>query len=44
MLFKGKDAADKIVSGLLEENLQGLTLAVFHPLNDGAAESYLKTK
>ena len=44
MLFKGKEAADKIVSGLLEENLEGLTLAVFHPLNDGAAESYLKTK
>ena len=44
MLLKGKDAADKIVSGLLEENSEGLTLAVFHPLNDGAAESYLKTK
>jgi methylenetetrahydrofolate dehydrogenase (NADP+)/methenyltetrahydrofolate cyclohydrolase len=44
MLFKGKDAADGIVSKLLEEDLTGLTLAVFHPLNDGAAESYLKTK
>ena len=44
MLFKGKDAADGIVSKLAEEDLAGLTLAVFHPLNDGAAESYLKTK
>lgn len=44
MLLKGKDAADGIVSKLLEEDLSGLTLAVFHPLNDGAAESYLKTK
>ncbi|MBR4532427.1 bifunctional 5,10-methylenetetrahydrofolate dehydrogenase/5,10-methenyltetrahydrofolate cyclohydrolase [bacterium] len=44
MLFKGKDAADGIVSKLLEEDLSGLTLAVFHPLGDGAAESYLKTK
>ena len=44
MLLKGKDAAEKIVSGLLNEDLSNLTLAVFHPLNDGAAESYLKTK
>ena len=44
MLFKGKDAADGIVLKLAEEDLAGLTLAVFHPLNDGAAESYLKTK
>ena len=44
MLFKGKETADKIVSGLLEEDISNLTLAVFHPLNDGAAESYLKTK
>ena len=44
MLLKGKDAADKIVSELLNEDLSNLTLAVFHPLNDGAAESYLKTK
>lgn len=44
MLLKGKDAADVIVADLAEENLSGLTLAVFHPLNDGAAESYLRTK
>ena len=44
MLLKGKDAADGIVSKLVEEDLSELTLAVFHPLNDGAAESYLKTK
>ena len=44
MLFKGKEAADGIVSELLNEDLSNLTLAVFHPLNDGAAESYLKTK
>ena len=44
MLLKGKEAADKIVAELLNEDLANLTLAVFHPLNDGAAESYLKTK
>ena len=44
MLLKGKEAADGIVSELLSEDLSNLTLAVFHPLNDGAAESYLKTK
>lgn len=44
MLLKGKDAADGIVADLAEENLSGLTLAVFHPLNNGAAESYLRTK
>ena len=44
MLLKGKEAADGIVSELLNEDLSNLTLAVFHPLNDGAAESYLKTK
>ena len=44
MLLKGKGAADRIVSELLNEDLSNLTLAVFHPLNDGAAESYLKTK
>jgi len=44
MLLKGKNAADGIVSKLLEDDLTALTLAVFHPLNDGAAESYLKTK
>ena len=44
MLLKGKDAADRIVAELLNEDLSNLTLAVFHPLNDGAAESYLKTK
>ena len=44
MLLKGKEAADGIVSKLVEEDLSGLTLAVFHPMNDAAAESYLKTK
>ena len=44
MLLKGKDAADVLVSEILSEDISGLTLAVFHPLNDGAAESYLKTK
>ena len=44
MLLKGKEAADRIVVELLNEDLSNLTLAVFHPLNDGAAESYLKTK
>ena len=44
MLLKGKDAADGIVSKLVEEDLSNLTLAVFHPMNDAAAESYLKTK
>ena len=44
MLLKGKDLADKIVSKLQNENLPPLTLAVFHPVGDGAAESYLKMK
>ncbi|MBP5405532.1 bifunctional 5,10-methylenetetrahydrofolate dehydrogenase/5,10-methenyltetrahydrofolate cyclohydrolase [bacterium] len=44
MLLKGKDAADVLVSEILSEDISNLTLAVFHPLNDGAAESYLKTK
>ncbi len=44
MLLKGKEAADGIVSELLKQDIPALTLAVFHPLNDDAAESYLKTK
>lgn len=44
MLLKGKELADKIVNKLQNENLPALTLAVFHPVGDGAAESYLKMK
>ena len=44
MLLKGKEVADAILNDLRSESTSRLTLAVFHPLNDGAAESYLKTK
>jgi len=44
MLLKGKVISDKIVAGILEKDLPKMTLAVFHPANDGAADSYLKTK
>ncbi len=44
MLLKGKELADKIVKKLQNENFPPLTLAVFHPVGDGAAESYLKMK
>lgn len=44
MLLKGKVISDKIVAGILEKNLPKMTLAVFHPANDSAADSYLKTK
>lgn len=44
MLLKGKDLAKKIVETVKQKNLPNLTLAVFHPVGDGAAESYLKMK
>jgi len=44
MLLKGKELADRIVNKLINENYPQLTLAVFHPVGDGAAESYLKMK
>ncbi|HDT11627.1 MAG TPA: bifunctional 5,10-methylenetetrahydrofolate dehydrogenase/5,10-methenyltetrahydrofolate cyclohydrolase [bacterium] len=44
MLLKGKELAGKIVKKLQNENLPPLTLAVFHPVGDQAAESYLKMK
>lgn len=44
MLLKGKELADRIVAKLQNENIPPLTLAVFHPVGDGAAESYLKMK
>jgi methylenetetrahydrofolate dehydrogenase (NADP+) / methenyltetrahydrofolate cyclohydrolase len=44
MLLKGKELADRIVAKLQTENYPELTLAVFHPVGDGAAESYLKMK
>ncbi len=44
MLLKGKELAKKIVDNVKAKNLPELTLAVFHPVGDGAAESYLKMK
>jgi methylenetetrahydrofolate dehydrogenase (NADP+) / methenyltetrahydrofolate cyclohydrolase len=44
MLLKGKELADKIVKKLQNKNFPPLNLAVFHPVGDGAAESYLKMK
>ncbi|MGI6395592.1 MAG: bifunctional 5,10-methylenetetrahydrofolate dehydrogenase/5,10-methenyltetrahydrofolate cyclohydrolase [bacterium] len=44
MLLKGKSLADKIVTKIQNENVPPLTLAVFHPSKNSAAESYLKMK
>lgn len=44
MLLKGKPAADAIVAELAARGLPKLRLAVFHPMGDEAAESYLKAK
>ena len=44
MLLKGKELAGKIVEKIQGDNIPELTLAVFHPVGDGAAESYLKMK
>lgn len=44
MLLKGKDVAEKIVLDITSKGLPKLVLAVFHPVGDGSAESYLKAK
>lgn len=44
MLLKGKELADSIVRKLTNEKIPPLTLAVFHPVGNSAAESYLRMK
>ncbi len=44
MLLKGNELAGKIVEEIKSRNIPKLNLAVFHPVGDGAAESYLKMK
>jgi len=44
MLIKGKQLAENIVEKIKSENFPELTLSVFHPVGDAAAESYLKAK